>query len=75
MSKYKVAEVTIEFKEDGTPMYWVYNAGYHPGQGGMEFTYGNFGISDLEKALDILKRNLVRDIDYVLEEIKRRKSE
>jgi hypothetical protein len=41
----------------------------------MEFTYGNFGTPDLEMALDILKQNLVQDIDYVLEEIKQRKSE
>jgi hypothetical protein len=75
MSKYKIAEVAIKFKKDGTSMYWVYNVGYHPGQGGMEFTYGNFGTPDLEMALDILKQNLVRDIDYVLEEIKQRKSE
>jgi hypothetical protein len=72
MSKYNLAQIGIEFKEDGTPMYWVYNHGYHPGQGGMEFTYGNFGTPNLEVALDLLKRNLVRDIDYVLEEIKRR---
>jgi len=71
VSKYKIAEITIEFKEDGTPMYWVYNAGYHPSQGGMEFTYGNFGTPSLEKSLDLLKERLVRDIDYILEEIRR----
>ena len=71
MSKYRIADIAIEFKEDGTPMYWVYNAGYHPGQGGMEFTYGNFGTPSLEKSLDLLKEKLVRDIDYILEEIKR----
>ena len=70
MSKYKIAEITIEFKEDGTPMYWVYNTGYHLSQGGMEFTYGNFGTPSLEKSLDLLKERLVRDIDYILEEIK-----
>jgi hypothetical protein len=37
----------------------------------MEFTYGNFGTPDLGRALDLLKLNLVRDIDYVLEEIRR----
>jgi len=71
MSKYNLAQIGIEFKEDDTPMYWVYNHGYHPGQGGMEFTYGNFGTPDLGRALDLLKLNLVRDIDYVLEEIRR----
>jgi hypothetical protein len=71
MSKYKIAEITIELKEDGTPVYWVYNAGYHPGQGGMEFVYGNFGTPSLETSLDLLKERLVRDIDYILEEIKR----
>lgn len=75
MNIYNLAQITIEFKEDGTPVYWVYNHGYHPGQGGMEFTYGNFGTPDLEKALDLLKRNLVRDIDYVLEEIKRKETD
>jgi hypothetical protein len=74
MSKYKIAELAIEFKEDGTPMYWVYNAGYHPGQGGMEFIYGNFGTPTLTTSLDLLKERLVRDIDYILEEIKRRET-
>ena len=72
MNKYRIAEIAIEFKEDGTPMYWVYNAGYHPGQGGMEFVYGNFGTPALETSLDLLKEKLVRDIDDILEEIKRR---
>lgn len=70
--RYKIAEVTIEFKEDGTPMYWVYNSGWHPAQGGMEFTYGNFGTPSLETSLDLLKERLVRDIDDILEEIKKR---
>jgi hypothetical protein len=74
VSKYKIAEVAIEFKEDGTPMYWVYNAGYHPGQGGMEFVYGNFGTPSLETSLELLKERLVRDLDHILEEIKRREA-
>jgi len=41
----------------------------------MEFVYGNFGTPNLETSLDLLKERLVRDIDYILEEIKRRKSE
>ena len=74
MNKYRIAEIAIEFKEDGTPMYWVYNAGYHPGQGGMEFVYGNFGTPTLETSLDLLKDRLMRDIDYILQEIKRRET-
>lgn len=74
MNKYKIAEIAIEFKEDGTPMYWVYNAGWHPGQGGMEFVYGNFGTPSLETSLDLLKEKLVRDIDDILEQIKKREA-
>ena len=32
MNKYKIAEIAIEFREDGTPMYWVYSAGDHADQ-------------------------------------------
>ena len=55
---YKIAEVAIEIQEDGTPMYWIYNYGFHPAQGGMEFCYGNSGSQDLECSIEVLKRNL-----------------
>lgn len=70
MNKYKIAEISIELKEDGTPMYWVYCAGYHAGQGGMEFVYGNFGTPSLEQSLEILKTKLIRDIDIILERVR-----
>ena len=76
MSKYKIAEIAIEFKEDGTPpMYWVYNAGYHAGQGGMEFVYGNFGTPSLEQSLELLKTRLIRDIDLILERVREKEDE
>lgn len=75
MSQYKIAEIAIELKEDGTPIYWVHNAGYHPGQGGMEFVYGNFGTPSLEQSLELLKTKLIRDIDLILEKVNQRKNE
>lgn len=74
MSKYKIAEITIELKEDGTPIYWIYHAGWHPGQGGMEFVYGNFGTPSLENSLDLLKERLVRDIDDILAQVKKKEA-
>jgi hypothetical protein len=70
--KFKIAEVAIELKEDGTPLFWVYNYGMHPGQGGTEFAYGNAGTESLETSLDILKINLLRDVDSLLELVKNR---
>ena len=75
MNKYKIAEISIELKEDGAPMYWVYSAGYHAGQGGMEFVYGNFGTPSLEQSLDILKTRLIRDIDIILERVREKENE
>jgi hypothetical protein len=71
MKNYKIADVAVEIRDDKV-VYWIYNAGFHPGQGGMEFVYGNSGYSELEPALDVLKRNLLRDIDYLLEEVRKR---
>jgi hypothetical protein len=70
VSKYKIAEIAVELKEDGEYVFWCYNLGFHPGQGGMEFCYGNFGTINLEKSLDILKEKLVKDIDTVLAEVR-----
>ena len=70
MSRYKIAEIAVELKKDGEYMFWCYNHGFHPSQGGMEFCYGNFGTTNLETSLDILKEKLVKDIDTILAEIK-----
>ena len=74
-NKYKIAEIAIELREDGSPMYWCYNAGMFPAQGGMEFTYGNFGTPNLEQSLEKLKTILIRDIDLILERVKEREKE
>lgn len=70
MSEYKIAEVTVEVKDNGEIMYWVYCAGTFPEQGGMSFTYGNFGTTSLEHSLDKMKLILVKDQDMILEKIK-----
>lgn len=72
MSRYKIAELAVEIQPDGSLRYWCYNAGMHPSQGGMEFTYGNFGTPNLEQSLDILKSKLMRDESLILDEIKRK---
>lgn len=72
MSKIRIAEIAIEIKDDDKITYWIYNAGYHPSQGGMEFSYGNSGVSSLEVALDMLKRKLTKDIDEIIETAKKR---
>lgn len=70
MSKYKIAEVAVEVKDNGEIMYWVYCAGTFPEQGGMAFTYGNFGTPNLEQSLDKMKLILVKDQDTILERVK-----
>ena len=75
MNKYKIAEVTVEVKDDGTVMYWVYCAGTFPEQGGMAFTYGNFGTPNLEQSLDKMKTILIKDQDTILEKVKGKENE
>ena len=75
MTKYKIAEVVVEIKDDGEVMYWVYCAGTFSEQGGMAFTYGNFGTPNLEQSLDNMKAILVKDQDLVLEKVKRKDNE
>ena len=70
MNKYKIAEVAVEVKDNGEIMYWVYCAGTFPEQGGMAFTYGNFGTPNLEQSLDKMKLILVKDQDLILEKVK-----
>lgn len=70
MNKYKIAEVAVEVKDNGEVMYWVYCAGTFPEQGGMVFTYGNFGTPNLEQSLDKMKSILIKDQDKILERVK-----
>ena len=72
MTKYKIAEVAIEVKENGEIMYWVSCAGTFSEQGGNAFVYGNFGTANLEQSLDKMKRILIKDQDMILERIKQR---
>jgi len=71
MNKYKIAEVAVELGEDENT-FWIYNAGFHPSQGGQEFCWGNLGTNDLESALDVLKSKLTRDIDTIIEEVRKK---
>lgn len=75
MNKYKIAEVSIEVKDNGEIMYWVYCAGTFPEQGGMAFTYGNFGTPNLEQSLDKMKGILLKDQDLMLDKVKERENE
>lgn len=72
MNKYKIAEVAVEVKDNGEIMYWVYCAGTFPEQGGMAFTYGNFGTPNLEQSLDKMKKILLKDQDMILDRVKER---
>jgi hypothetical protein len=74
MSKYKIAEVAVEIKDNGEIIYWVYCAGTFPEQGGMAFTYGNFGTPNLEQSLDKMKRIILKDRDFILEKVKGREN-
>ena len=47
MSKYKIAEVAVEIKDNGEVMYWVSCPGTFSEQRGRAFTYGNFGTPNL----------------------------
>lgn len=71
MKRYRIADIAVEIDGDKI-MYWVNNVGFHANQGGMEFGYGNFGTNDLEQSLGILKNRLVRDLDVILEEVRKR---
>ncbi len=75
MNKYKIAEVAVEVKDNGEIMYWVYCAGTFPEQGGMAFTYGNFGTPNLEQSLDKMKAILVKDKAMILDKVKDKKNE
>lgn len=75
MNKYKIAEVAVEVKDNGEVMYWVYCAGTFPEQGGMQFTYGNFGTPNLEQSLDKMKKILLKDQDIILERVKEREDD
>ncbi len=70
MTKYKIAEVAIEVKENGEIMYWVSCAGTFSEQGGNAFVYGNFGTPNLEQSLDKMKSILLKDQDIILEKVK-----
>jgi hypothetical protein len=59
----------------GEIMYWVYCAGTFPEQGGMAFTYGNFGTPNLEQSLDKMKAILVKDKAMILDKVKDKKNE
>jgi hypothetical protein len=75
MSKYTIAEVAIELNDNGEIMYWVYCAGTFHEQGGMAFTYGNFGTPNLDQSLDKMKKILLEDQDMILEQVKARQDE
>lgn len=75
MNKYKIAEVAVEVKDNGEIMYWVYCAGTFPEQGGMAFTYGNFGTSNLEQSLDTMKAILLKDQAMILDKVSGRGNE
>lgn len=64
--KYKIAEITIEIKEDGTPMFWGYSYGFHAGQGGMDFTYGNYGSESIDQILEVMKSKLTKDLNTLV---------
>jgi hypothetical protein len=70
MNRYKIAEIAVEINEDSSNTFWISNAGWHPGQGGMDFCWGNCGVKDLNVSLDILKKKLNKDIDYIIEHIR-----
>lgn len=75
MNRYKIAEVAVEVKDNGEIMYWMYCAGTFPEQGGMAFTYGNFGTPNLEQSLDRMKTILLKDQDAILEKVKGKENE
>ena len=75
MNRYKIAEVAVEVKDNGEIMYWVCCAGTFPEQGGMAFTYGNFGTPNLEQSLDKMKGILLKDQDLILEKVKGKENE
>ena len=70
MKAYKIAEVSVEVRDNGEVIYWVHCAGNFPEQGGMAFIYGNFGTPNLEQSLDKMKTILLKDQDTILEKIK-----
>jgi len=65
--KYKVADISMELDENGElKAVWCAHAGMHASQGGMEFGFGSFGVSNIEEALELLKVKLERDLSALL---------
>ena len=68
MSRYTIAEVAVEVKDNGEIMYWVYCAGTFPEQGAL------FWHPNLEVSLDKMKRILITDQDMILERVKEKEN-
>lgn len=73
MASYKIANIAIEVKEDGSKIFWVTYAGWHPGQGGMDFGEGSYGFPTLEGALEFYKMKYEKSEEEILRIIKEKK--
>lgn len=73
MSNYKIADIAVELKEDGSKMYWLTYAGLHASQGGMEFGYGSTGFESIEALLDFYKIKYDQSEDEIISTIKKKK--
>lgn len=73
MSNYKIADIAVELKEDGSKMYWLTYAGLHASQGGMEFGYGSTGFESMEALLDFYKIKYDQSEDEIISTIKKKK--
>lgn len=55
MSKFNIAHIALEKKEDGTYTYWI----YCPQENGYDgFGMGNFGVASIEDAMYLLGKSL-----------------
>jgi len=67
---YKLADIAMQLKEDGTKIFTVTYAGWHLGQGGMDFGEGSYGFQSMEDALNFYKMKFEKDEEYLTNFIK-----
>lgn len=68
----RIAEIIVEFDEEGNPTYWAQWLGWHAAQGGMELAFGNIGAPDIRFITEHLSKKMIKDETDVINFVKDR---